>query len=87
MISAYVSPSRTQAAHFRIIYADGGLAAIPVAAATEPTDPDDFPYTIAAADDATAARDQQAARAATRTCSACGAVPTPTTSSSHASVA
>ena len=77
VISAYVSPSRTQAAHFRITYADGGLATIPVAAATEPTDPDDFPYTIAAADDATAARNQQAARAATRTCSACGAIPTP----------
>ena len=77
VISAYVSPSRTRAAHFRITYADGGLATIPVAAATEPTDPDDFPYTIAAADDATAARNQQAARAATRTCSACGAIPTP----------
>ena len=75
-IPAYVPPCAEQAAHFRITYEDGGLAAIPVAAAHEPTDPGDFPYTVAAADDARAARDQQAALAATRTCSACGAVPT-----------
>ena len=78
VISAYIPPSWTQAAHFRITYDDGGLATIPIAAAAaEPTDPDDFPCTIATTEDATAARDKQAARAATRTCSACGAIPTP----------
>ena len=50
VISAYTPPCWTQAAHFRITYEDGELAAIPVAAATEPTDPGDFPYTIAATD-------------------------------------
>ena len=42
-ISAYAAPCAAQAAHFRITYEDGGLAAIPIAAALEPTDPDDFP--------------------------------------------